>query len=295
MWPDDIVAGHIHQAVLVHRAKGSARGTARLDNGQDVLVDRLPAQIAEGAGVSLTITRSAIGERGRTKLPLGRISHDAPRQPSLADMLRSDGSRVREVRAFPDIGWSDLVGDACTGSAVFQGGMLLIDPTPAMTVIDVDGTGDARNLALAAVAPIAGVLRRFDIGGVVGVDFPTMPAKTDRRAVDDALAAALHDFPHERTAMNGFGFVQIVSSLRRPSLVHRASLAHGPFAARQLLRQAEGIAGAGAILLTMHPALQSHIKPQWRAELARRTGREIRMSHDPGLALEGGFAQSVAL
>ena len=62
-----------------------------------------------------------------------------------------------------------------------------------------------------------------------------------------------------------------------------------------LLRQAEHIADPGAILLTVHPALQAHLKPDWIAELARRTGREIRIQTDPALAPQAGMSQAVPL
>ena len=49
------------------------------------------------------------------------------------------------------------------------------------------------------------------------------------------------------------------------------------------------------ILLTVHPALQAHLKPDWIAELARRTGREIRIQTDPALAPQAGMSQAVPL
>ena len=62
-----------------------------------------------------------------------------------------------------------------------------------------------------------------------------------------------------------------------------------------MLRRAERVAGQGAILLTVHPAINTRLKQDWLAELAKRTGREVRVESDPGLALEAGFAQAVTL
>ncbi|QYU66605.1 hypothetical protein J4558_16700 [Leptolyngbya sp. 15MV] len=62
-----------------------------------------------------------------------------------------------------------------------------------------------------------------------------------------------------------------------------------------MLRQAEAVSEPGALLLTLHPALEAKLKPEWLTELARRTGREVRLAVDPKLALEGAFAQAIAL
>jgi hypothetical protein len=93
--------------------------------------------------------------------------------------------------------------------------------------------------------------------------------------------------------MNGFGFVQLVARLEGPSLLHRAALQRAGMAARMLLRQAEGLDGAGALMLSGHPALEAEFRPKWLAELARRTGREVRWEARPGLALEAPQAQLV--
>ena len=93
--------------------------------------------------------------------------------------------------------------------------------------------------------------------------------------------------------MNGFGFVQLVARLARIPILHRVAHAPAGAAARLLMRRAEGLDGAGAILLTAHPAVQDKLKPGWLAELARRTGREIRRAAEPGLAIEGAHAQLV--
>jgi len=294
-WPGKLTAGQIEDAVLVSRAAGARRGTARFASGEEALVDNLPPHASEGAPIRLLVTRAAVAEQGRLKRAQARPGEEQPRPaPSLVQSLRSEGHQVRIVRSFPVRGWEDIVADAFAREIAFSGGALLLCPTPAMTLIDIDGPAEPRALAMAAVSAIAMTLRRLDIAGSIGIDFPGLPTRDERRNVDAALAAALADWPHERTAMNGFGFVQIVTRLQRPSILHRA--AHDPAgaAARFLLRQAERIAEPGALLLTAHPRVLEAIRPEWKAELARRTGRAIHLRDDSGLAPEAGFAQALS-
>lgn len=294
-WPGELTTGTVADAVLVSRAKGASRGTARFATGEDALVDRLPASASEGMTIRLEVTRPALAEAGRGKLARARPSTRAPEAPTLAERLRREGFNVRTVRRFPAGGWDELVAEAFAGESAFPGGSLQFSPTPAMLLVDVDGTLDPRALALGAVPALASALRRFDIGGPIGVDFPTLPARTDRKAVDEALGAALDGWPHERTAMNGFGFVQIVARFERPSLLHRARFGRAALAARLLLRRAEALEGTGAVLLAGHPALEAELTPHVRAELARRTGREVRWEARPALAIEAPQAQLVPL
>ena len=293
-WPGELAVGQVEDAVLVARAAGSRRGTARFASGEEALVDRLPPSAGEGAPIRLEVTRPALGERGRRKLARARPTDALPcPAPTLAERLRAEGHAVRVVRQFATGDGAELIAEAFAGEVAFPGGSLQFSPTPAMLLIDVDGTLEPRALALAAAAPVADALRRFDAGGAIGIDFPTLADKADRRAVDEALAAALAGWPHERTAMNGFGFVQLVARLERPSLLHRAAFQRAGMAARKLLRQAELLEGPGAVLLSGHPALESQLKPEWLAELARRTGREVRLQVQPGLAIEAPQAQLV--
>lgn len=295
-WPGELSAGAVVEGVLVSRTAGSARGTVRVESGEEVLVDRLSKSASEGAAIRIAIHRGRIEDGARSKRAQGRPADDALRPaPSLAARLRDEGAAVRVVPRFPISGWSELIGAALAGEVTFNGGALHLSPTPAMTLIDVDGALPPRALALAAVPSIADCMRRFDIGGSVGIDFPTLQDKADRRAVDEALAVALDGFPHERTAMNGFGFVQIVARLEGPSILQRAARHRLAVAARLLLRRAERVAQPGAILLTMHPALMARMKAEWLDALARRTGREIRIKGDPALAPEAGLAQSISL
>jgi hypothetical protein len=282
-WPGKLSPGQVEDAVLVSRAAGSARGTARFESGEEALVDRLPRAASEGARLRLVVTRAAIAERGRLKRAQARPTEKAPRPaPSLAEAL---GAQV--VRHFPACDWDELWAEAWSGETTYPGGTLLFADTPAMTLIDVDGP------ALPAVPAIADALRRFGVGGTVGIDFPSPADKARRRAIDDALQAALSDWPHERTAINGFGFVHLVARLERPSLLQRIGRARVSAALRHLLRRAETVSEPGALRLAMHPALEARMRPEWGEELARRTGRAVRLASDPALAIEGGFAQAV--
>lgn len=290
-WPGSLEAGQVGDAVLVHRPKGSARGRARFAGGEEALVSRLPASASEGAAIRLEVSRAAIREHARTKSAQARPTDHAPcPAPSLADTLHD----ARQVRRFPDAAWQEVWAEAWDGAVSFPGGSLHFAPTAAMTLVDIDGTLDAKALALAAVRPLAGAIQRFALGGSIGIDFPTLCARADRQAVDAALTEALAGWDHERTAMNGFGFVQLVAEFRAPSLLHRLAFDRAGAAARHLLRQAEGLEGAGAILLTAHPTVLAAVSGEWREELARRSGRAVCTSTDPALALAGGHAQIVA-
>ena len=287
-WPGELRAGEKCSGRLTTKLAGTRRGVALLGNGTEALVDHLPPGVTEGQTLDLVITRAALAERGRLKRAQARVP--AAEIPAIASPL-TEGTMVRR---FPAGFWEDLWHAASSASLDFPGGEVLASVTPAMTVIDVDGIGAPRDLALAAVPAIARALVWFDLGGNIGIDFPTLAAKADRRVVDEALDTALAKWPHERTAMNGFGFVQLVARLEGPSLLHRFATARLGAAARMALRRAELAADERAgrtLLLTVHPALKAKLKEAWLTELARRTGREVRVETDPGLAIEAAHAQ----
>ncbi len=291
-----LAAGHVAEATLSSRTAGSKRGTVRFPGGEEALISGLPASSREGAAIRCRISRAAIAERGRYKLAQA-VPDDAGLQDasSLESQLQIGGHSAKVVRSFPEGDWEELWLEAWQGEVEFSGGTLVFDNTAAMTLIDIDGDDDARALAANAVTPIARAIGRFDLSGSIGIDFPTLPVKAERKAIDAAIAASLDHWPHERTAMNGFGFVQLVARCERPSLLQQIQYARPAAAARLLLRKAEHIAETGALLLTCHPAVSAHLNATWLAELTRRTGREVRIETKPDIALEAGFAQAVPL
>lgn len=293
-WTDRVQAGSVVTARLIARTAGSPRGTARTDDGEEVVVDRLPRETSEGAPLTVEITRAACDGPGRMKRAQGRLSEAAPRRVTLADSLQASGTTVTRVRRFPGTEWEELIGEALAGEIAFSGGSLLLAPTPAMTTIDIDGTLAPRALALTAVPAIAAALPRLAIGGSIGIDFPTLARKDDRRVVDGALADALTDWPHERTAMNGFGLVQIVARSDGPSLLQLAAWQRPSFVWRQLLRRAEHLEGPGVIELAIAPSLRPAADPAHCAALERRSGRAVRLRIESGLDPDAPHAQLVA-
>lgn len=268
------------------RRTGAA--TARLDDGTEVELVRAPRTLAEGAATRLRIVREPIPEPGRRK-PARAEPTDAPPAdvPPLPDRLAATGHPVRrlhphEADALEAAGWSDVLEEAETGDIDFAGGALRLSPTPAMTLFDVDGRPPLDALSIAAARHIAAAIRRHGIGGSIGIDFPTLVGKAPRLAVAEALDAALPQ-PFERTAVNGFGFLQIVRPRPRASLPELIRADPVGAAARAALRRIERTPpGAPAHHILAPPVVRLlDSRADWIAELARRTGVTHRWTSQP--------------
>jgi ribonuclease G len=183
-----------------------------------------------------------------------------------------------------------LVEQARGGVATISGGELRISQTPAMTLIDVDGYLPPDELALLGAEEAARAIRRLDIGGSIGIDLPTISGKAERQAVGEAIDAILPK-PFERTAMNGFGFVQIVRPRMRASLVELAQ-DRAAFEARALLRRV-ALEAPGPKRLVAHPEVIAVLedRPYWLDALSRQVGGATSLRADPAIPMSGAYAE----
>jgi len=291
---ETVPAGTVLWARLKSTGGANGHAVAVGQSGTEFILPRGAPGIVEGAQLSIEVTRPRIPGNEAWKRPQARVSDKAPQAASeLAERL---AGRLLPFPASTDtlaeLGWADLVEEARTGIMRFGGGELRISPTPAMTLIDVDGYLPAEELAIAGAREAGKAIRRLDIGGSIGIDLPTAGSRVARQQAASALDAVLQQ-PFERTAVNGFGFVQIVRPRTRPSLVE---LAHdrGPFEARALLRGA-AFAGPGPKRLAAHPAVIRAIedRPDWVETLARQVGGAIELRADAGLPISGGYVETL--
>jgi hypothetical protein len=274
------------------------RGIVTLDQGGEALLEPLP-RITEGATLRVEIVREALAEEGREKLPRCRATEAEGRPgPDLEQRLRSTDTDLLEVQPLgPDLleqaGWSELLEEAASGEIGFNGGSLRMSLTPAMTLFDVDGALAPPALAVAGAQAAGRAIRRFGIGGSIGIDLPTLTSKRDRQAAAAALDAVLPQ-PFERTAVNGFGFLQVVRRRERPSLAELVQSDPTGAAARALLRRAERSSGSGLRTLRAHPAVVARLErnPEWLKVLARRVGADVALRADPALAISADHVQS---
>jgi hypothetical protein len=274
---DDIVrAGSVLEARLISRGVGGRNAVAAAADGTEFLLPRGAGGVTEGAPVRVEVTRERIPGSESWKRPLARVTD----QPA-ADAPADDGDAVPFPAPQDQLaaaGWNDLIEEARSGIVRFAGGELSIEPTRAMTMIDVDGLGEPHDLALLGAAAAARAILRLDLQGSIGIDLPTAAGKEVRQRAAAVVDAILPQ-PFERTAVNGFGFLQIVRPRRRASLIELARDS-AAFEARAALRHA-GL-GHGTATMVVHPKIAALLKgqPQWLDALARQRGGAIDLRTD---------------
>ncbi|WP_309662395.1 ribonuclease [Sphingomonas sp.] len=281
-------AGAILAARLIDVGQSSRNAIARDANGTEYLLPKAPSGVTQGETFNIEILREAIPGREPWKRPLA-LATDQPPAPSPTLAGRELPFPSPGANALDEAGWDDAIEQARTGMVAFAAGTLRISLTPAMTLIDVDGAISPAELAVAGATEAARAIRRLGIGGSIGIDLPTIAGKVPRQAA----AAAIDDHlpqPFERTAVNGFGFVQIIRPRSRASLLEiwsdRASAE-----ARALLRRAAS--GSGSRRLVAHPAVIAVLErnPAWLEALARQVGGTISLRADPSVPISAGDAE----
>lgn len=269
-----------------------------LSGGAEALLDALPGSRPEGARLRVQITRESLSEPGKPKRAKARaVADDTP-------LAAGPSLRERIVPAYivgphdPDVleaaGWSELLEQATSGIMPFDVNALQISLTPAMTLIDVDGPGDTSQLLIDGAKAAGAAIRRFCIAGNIGIDFPTVEDRALRQRAAAIVREAIAG-PHEATAINGFGFMQIVRPRERASLLEQCQYDRAGSAARALLRRAQRSGLTGATSLTAHSRIIAVITPHlhWVERLARELGGAVSLIVDDSLPLNAGRIDAV--
>ncbi|HWC57019.1 MAG TPA: ribonuclease [Sphingomicrobium sp.] len=281
-------AGSVIEARLTDTGTNGRIAIAIGEDGSEYLLPRGAPGVTEGAKLTIEVTREAIPGGEPWKRPLARVAQGSEQQATDLE---------GEALPFPApadrmSGWNDLIDEARTGIVRFAGGELRMSTTPAMTLIDVDGYLAQGERAVRGAAEAAKAIRRLDIGGSIGIDLPTAGSKEARQDAAAAIDALLPQ-PFERTAVNGFGFVQIVRPRRRASVLELAQ-DRAAFEGRALLRGA-AFDASGPKRLVAHPAVISVLgdKPQWIEALAHQVGGTVELRADASIPMSGGYAESL--
>ncbi len=290
-------AGAIVQGRMVRVLVPKKRGIVRLDGGEEILLEPIPPRLAEGGLVLIEILREAIPEEGRPKLAKARVAQQGSKVrpgPTLLQRLRATEVPVIPCPAHEEDrleahGWGELLEEALSGEVGTEAAALRIFPTPAMVLIDVDGSLPPAQLGPKGAKLSALAVRRMGLAGSIGVDLPTMNNK-DERMIAAAQIDKILPQPFERTAVNGFGFVQIVRKRERASLMEVLRGDRVETAAMALLRKAERHGAGGPVTITAAPALTDLLRRRtdWIEKLARRRGGPVTLQEDGALALSAG-------
>ena len=272
--------------VLAARLKSTGRNAIARAGETEYLLPGGASGVTEGAALSIEVTREPLGGIEPWKRPLARVSSEDPRKA--LDLPGKSVAFPAPDDPFEAAGWSDLLDEARSGIVTFPGGALRIALTRAMTLIDVDGQLEPDALCLAGASAAALAIRRHGIGGSIGIDLPTVRSKDVRLAAAAAVDAALPP-PLERTAVNGFGFLQIIRPRRHASTFELAA-DRASFEARALLRRASR--AVGTITLVAHPAViaQFERNPGWTDRLSGQVGGAVSLRADAALGMEAGDA-----
>jgi hypothetical protein len=276
---DGLVAGARLPVRL--KTKLGSRGIADA-NGEELLIEPWPPAATEGATVTIEVTRAAWREPGRDRLAKARpTTLDPWPAPTLASALHARG-HVLQPGWPSDIAsqWDDAFESAELGRMSFEAGSLAFAPTPAFTTVDVDGHGLA--LLAPALKTLARTIRLWGLGGSIVVDCPAAD-RDQRQAAADQFDQAMGKLAFERTAINGFGLMQIVRPRTGPSILERAQLDRGATQAIALLQAATGDTGTGPMRLVAGtgPIRWLQARPHLVDNLARSTGRPAELRPDP--------------
>lgn len=189
------------------------------DDGSELLL-RSKISDPDGARVAFEVVREAISEPGRIKQPEIKL-----RDTVSGDLQQKDALWVRRVSLLGQNGLTAPIAEgfdiALAGQSLLGDVTISFQRTKAGLVFDVDGIGDASVINSVAATEVARLLRLYQVGAMVMIDFVAMESKAQRTKIADIFdaAAASDGRPFERTAINGYGLMQVVRARPRPSVL----------------------------------------------------------------------------
>jgi Ribonuclease G/E len=304
---DDLEVQRLGARVMA-RVRRIERGVASafLDLGQGpdaiLALTGAAAGLAEGAAVEVEIVAEARRAKGAVARWLA-VGEGAPRlsraAPSIADRLAAFAPDATPVEGAEARAWADEAEAAAleVEHALPGGGSIAIEPTRALTAVDVDlggRGGDARRAArlvnLAAIEHAARLLRLKALGGLIVIDL--IGSGHDGPALAAAAKAAFApDGPGVSIGpVSRFGLLQILTPRRDQPLAERLCEADGrPSAATTALRllralEREGRADGGARLIGRCAPQAAVATEPYMGALIERIGRRFEIQPDPMLA-----------
>lgn len=274
-----VTRGTVADARIISKSAGQA--VLRLASDEDIILPNAPAE-AEGASIRVEIIREGLSEPGDIKRAVARRS-DAPRLTIDSATWRSSLCACAERERAVDASFDDHFAIAFEGCAQRGAARIWFERTKAGLVFDVDGNGAADLINRDAAQEIARLLRLFQIGGVAIIDFVGMDSKPARLEIANVFDAASAADPRrfERTAINGYGLMQVIRPKYGPSLLdrlfgRRRVSPSDETLALMLLRDASRSVGAGPRHCVTTPSLAALLgQPRWQAlvaEAARLAG-----------------------
>ena len=253
------------------------------DNSELLLRSKMGAP--EGARIMFEVTREAIAEPGRNKPP-EIILREGVCEPLMGKDALWEARLASLGPSAINASIADGFDVAISGQSQLGDVTISFQRTKAGLVFDIDGIGDAFAINMIAATEIARLLRLYQVGAMVLIDFVSMESKAQRTQIAEAFdAASVADLrPFERTAINGYGMMQVVRARPRPSVLDqlfgtRIAALSDETQAYWLLRAVAESHGFGVRSVTARPEvatlLQSEGWAAWRAAAVRLAGADM--------------------
>ena len=271
---------------------GAGRIDRKTPSGAYVITDDnsellLRSKISDPEGMRLTfeVTREAIAEPGRVKPAEIALRDSGCAQPSQKDALW-DARLTAFAQPVISASIAEAFDIALSGQSKCGDVTISFQRTKAGLVLDVDGIGNAFDINRVAATEVARLLRLYQVGAMVMIDFVSMESKAQRMQIAEIFDAAsvVDGRPFERTAINGYGMMQVVRARPRPSVLDhlfgtRIAALSDETQAYWLLRAVAQSSGFGARTVTTGPEvatlLQSDGWAAWRAQAVRLAGADM--------------------